>query len=134
MLLLNKPVRRPAQATPICAALVQSDTCSALGITARSTSPVLAWSRNVIAAGHPDCPLEVWRGDVLSLRVRSIHEAANLEVDSAGTGFIAAHKPRARPLVARRAKNDLRPTDGDSHGVASSPLAVELDLIAGVKP
>jgi hypothetical protein len=27
-------------------------------------------------------------------------------VNSVGTGFIAAHKLRARPLVARRAKND----------------------------
>jgi hypothetical protein len=32
-------------------------------------------------------PLEAWRGDVLCLRVRSIGEAAGLEINPRGTGF-----------------------------------------------
>ena len=38
--------------------------------------------RELVAAGlHPTSPLEAWRGDTLSLRVRSIGEGARLAVE-----------------------------------------------------
>jgi hypothetical protein len=68
--------------------LTGDDTCSALGFTAKSFSPVLALCRQLVEAGHdPSMPLEAWRGDVLCLRVRSIGEAAGLEINPRGTGF-----------------------------------------------
>jgi hypothetical protein len=68
--------------------LTGDDSCSALGFTAKSFSPVLALCRQLVEAGHdPSMPLEAWRGDVLCLRVRSIGEAAGLEINPRGTGF-----------------------------------------------
>jgi hypothetical protein len=66
----------------IRADLAGSDTCTAFGITSRSSSPVLALCRALIEAGYgPATPLEAYRGETLCLRVRSIGEAANIEVN-----------------------------------------------------
>ena len=73
---------------PIRGELIGSDRCSALGITAKGHAPVLALCRLLIEAGHhPARPLEVYRGEVLCLRVRSIGEAARLRVATHGVGF-----------------------------------------------
>ena len=103
-MLLFSPTKYPAQPTcPICAQLTGSDTCSALGIVARSTSPVLLLCRMLVRAGYDSAtPLEAWRDGTLCLRIASIGEAAGLEVNSAGNGFIRHHhKPRAAPPVRR---------------------------------
>ena len=72
----------------VCAELIGSDCCSALGITAHSTAPVLALCRQLIEAGlDPATPLEAWRGDVLCLRIRSIGEGAALRISTHGVGF-----------------------------------------------
>jgi hypothetical protein len=73
----------------ICGAqLSGDDTCTAAGLTARSSSPVLALCRMLVEVGHdPSMPLHVYRGDVLALTVRSIAEAAALQVNARGTGF-----------------------------------------------
>jgi hypothetical protein len=68
--------------------LIGSDQCTAAGITVRSPSPVLALCRKLIEAGHdPAARMECYRGDTLCLTVRSIGEAATLELNSKGTGF-----------------------------------------------
>jgi ribonucleoside-diphosphate reductase alpha chain len=85
---------------PIYAEIVGDDFCQAVGLTARSTSPVLALCRKLLEAGFdPKTRLEAYRGDVLCLHVRSIGEAARLEVNSGGTGFKWAREPRPRPVV-----------------------------------
>lgn len=67
---------------------IEGDTCGALGVAARSSSPVLSLCRKLVADGYdPTLPLEVYRGDVLCLRIRSIGETAGLEINSLGTGF-----------------------------------------------
>jgi hypothetical protein len=72
----------------ICAELIADDSCSALGITARGTAPVLTLCRQLIEAGHdPATPLEAWRGDVLCLRIRSIGEGVALRIGTHGVGF-----------------------------------------------
>ncbi|MFY9839327.1 MAG: hypothetical protein WAK55_23200 [Xanthobacteraceae bacterium] len=44
--------------------------------------------RKLVEAGHdPATPLEAWRGKTLCLLVRSIGEAARLEVSGEGVGF-----------------------------------------------
>jgi len=76
----------------LCAELIGSDRCCALGTTARSSAPVLALCRLLIEAGHdPATPLEVWRGTTLCLRVRSIGEGARLTVEDDRRG-----RPRLR--------------------------------------
>ena len=86
----------------IRAELAGSDSCSALGIIISSSSPVLALCRKLVQAGFdPSTPLEVRRGETLSLRVRSIGEGARLEVNAKGNGFIARRAVRPRPSVRK---------------------------------
>jgi hypothetical protein len=69
--------------TPLRVTLTGSNVCccEALGLTARSSSPVIALARALIARGiDPATPLEVYRGSTLALRVRSIGAAAPLTV------------------------------------------------------
>jgi len=63
------------------AELAGQDVCRADTIEARSRCPVLSLCRKLIAAGiDPATRLEVCRGTTLSLRVRSIGEAADLTI------------------------------------------------------
>ena len=83
----KKTARRIAR-RKIRAELIGSDECTAAGLTISGGAPVLALCRQLIADGHdPGLPLEVWRGPVLCLRVRSIGEAAQLRVATHGGGF-----------------------------------------------
>jgi hypothetical protein len=67
---------------------ISGNTCSALGVTARGSAPILALCRKLIEAGHdPATPLDAYRGDTLCLKVRSIGEGARLRVSSDGTTF-----------------------------------------------
>ena len=71
----------------IRAELSSDSYATALGVTVRSPSPVLALCRKLIEAGYdPGTPLEAYRGDTLCLRVRSIGEAARLRMDTDKTG------------------------------------------------
>src|SRR5262249_2023327 len=79
-------------------AQLAGDIWPALGITAKSGSPALALCRKLIDAGHdPAKPLEAFRGDTLALRVKSIGQGAQLEVNGEGTGFRPARQPDAAP-------------------------------------
>jgi hypothetical protein len=74
----------------------------ARGITAHSTSPVLALCRLLVEAGHgPRRPLRAYRGSVLALIVRDIGQGAKLKVNSKGTGFIAQRAVCARPSLRK---------------------------------
>jgi hypothetical protein len=76
-------------ATAIRAELIGDDQATALGIEAKSAAPVLDLCRKLVATGHdPLSPLHAYRGATLSLIVCSIGAAANLEVNSKGTGFV----------------------------------------------
>lgn len=73
---------------PIRAELIGSDRCSALGIIATGHAPVLALCRLLIETRHhPATPLEVYRGETVALRIRSIGEGARLRVATHGVGF-----------------------------------------------
>jgi hypothetical protein len=65
-----------------------SDWARCSGITVTSPSPATELCRRLVAAGHhPDVRLELFRGAVLALRIRSIGAAAKLL--PMGTGFTA---------------------------------------------
>jgi hypothetical protein len=86
------PARAAARNT-LHAELDGSTVCTAVGITARGTAPVLALCRQLLAAGlAPDRAVEVFRGATLALRVRSIGAAAKLAVEECSDG-----RPRFRP-------------------------------------
>jgi hypothetical protein len=79
---------------PIRADLIGSDQCRAAGITAHGASPILALCRELVAATvDPNRPLHAYRGDVLCLVIRSIGEAAHLDVNSKGSGFTKCRVP-----------------------------------------
>jgi hypothetical protein len=89
---------------PLYAELTGSDTCISAGHTVRAHAPVLAMCRQLLAAGlDPDQAMEVYRGATLALRVRSIGEAAKLEINSHGTAFVARRE--------RRTASPMRQTD-----------------------
>jgi len=91
--------------TAIHAELIDSDRCCALGMTARSTAPVLALCRLLVEAGHdPETPLQAWRGPTLCLRIHRIGEAAQLEPSPRGAGFVRRPGVRGRATVARTAR------------------------------
>jgi hypothetical protein len=73
--------RRTPLSSVIRAKLVDSNVCTALGITIEVAAPVLAVCRALLAGRFdPDQALEVYRGETLALRVRSIGDAARLTV------------------------------------------------------
>jgi hypothetical protein len=98
---------------PVCAELLGSDTCKAAGVTARGPSPVLALCRELIGAGFdPSRQLHVYRGETACLRVRSIGEAARLEINSKCTGFVK------RPSGAVRTASPIDWRDGQATTLA----------------
>ena len=87
----------------------------ACGITVKTCSPVLALCRRLVEIGFdPGRPLCAWRGKVLCLRVRSIGEAAALEINGDGTGF----RPRREPDAASPIRKSDRPLVGGSVATA----------------
>lgn len=71
------------------AELAWSDHATALGLVARSNTPILKLCRMLLEAGYDSsAALEAWRGGTLCLRVRTIGEAARLEVKTAGNGSL----------------------------------------------
>jgi hypothetical protein len=61
--------------------------------------------RMLVGAGFdPRTPLEAWRNRTLALRVRSIGEAALLEINSKGTDFIRRSSVRTAPPVAKNGR------------------------------
>ena len=99
---------------PISAELAGSNECCTEGHVAQGASPVLALCRKLIDAGFdPYSPLEAYRDAILALRVRSIGEAAGVEINSAGTGFVRHRAVRTALLV--------RKTEGGRHSGTRPP-------------
>ena len=97
----DKKLFNASTQTAIRAELIGSDCCSALGMTGRSTVPVLALCRLLVETGHDsETPLEAWRGSTLCLRVRHIGEAARLELSPRGVGFVRRAGVRGRSPIA----------------------------------
>ena len=94
----------------IKAELIGDSTALACGHVVVSSSPLLGLCRKLVDAGHdPQTPLEAYRGDTLCLTVRSIGEAAGLEISGNGVGF----------RKTRRGNGDEAPTDDLNGGEAA---------------
>ena len=81
---------------------IGSNRCDMAGITAYGRMPVTKLCRILIEAGYdPGRPLHAYRGDVLSLRVRTIGQGSQLIVKTAGSGcpiFALAGGAAASPV------------------------------------
>jgi hypothetical protein len=88
---------------------LSSDTIAvSCGVEVRTGSPVLALCRELVAEGcNPATRLEAYRGDTLCLTVRSIGEAAKLEVSGHGAGFTRARDGGSAPPVSLTAPSSL---------------------------
>src|SRR5262245_39821519 len=83
------------------AELAGDDTCVAAGIVVTSPAPVLKLCRELIELGFdPATQLAVFRGDTLSMTVRSIGQAGNLEVADSRTGAPTFRRRRDRSASA----------------------------------
>lgn len=112
------PVTAPA-ATPvtIVAELTGSNQACAFGVVGEGHAPVLDLCRKLIGCGvDPNAALRCYRGTTWALKVRSIGEAAALEVSQHGTGFVPRHGRRAaspmRQNLVEAARERLRPHRG----------------------
>jgi hypothetical protein len=101
----------PSRQTSIRAELSGDDTAAVFEIKAYAFAPVLALCRALIEAGYDHSrPLEAYRGETLCLRIRSIGEAAGLELGSDGVGFKCRCEPGAAPPI----ENSAPPPVGQS--------------------
>src|SRR5262245_40498545 len=110
----------PRRLAALCADLVGSNICTAPGIIARSYAPVLALCRRLIEAGiDPDRPLHVYRGDTLTLVVRSIAEGARLAVGDNRLGHprFVQFRPQSDGAALHMRQNGAPVTS--AHGIAS---------------
>jgi hypothetical protein len=103
---LNKKqtIDQAAALAVITGRLDGSDHACSEGISATGTAPVLALCRKLVEHGYdPATPIHVFRGDVVALIIRSIGEAAQLEINAYGTGFRSRREADAGPSVAPNA-------------------------------
>jgi hypothetical protein len=101
MQVLNSGSPSRIQPSPLCAELVGDDTIIAGDLSIVAYTPVLELCRELVAAGRdPKTPLEVYRGNTVCLSIRSIGEAATLEINNAGDGFRRRREPDAAAPVA----------------------------------
>ena len=92
--------RKPA----IRALLIGSNRCDAAGFIVRGRAPVTMLCRILLEAGYDSGrPLHAYRGDVLSLRIRTIGKGARLTVKTAGSGcpVFALAEGAPAPLVRK---------------------------------
>jgi hypothetical protein len=98
---------------PTIRAEIIGTTCTALGITAHGSAPVLALCRKLVEAGHdPATPLEAWRGAVLCLRIRSIGEGAQITVQDGENGRPGFRRWRDREKAVAQPRPFAEPAEG----------------------
>lgn len=94
-------------AQAIRAKLIGDDICITGATVVTGNAPVLAMCRRLVADGaDPRTPMHVYRGDVLALKVKSIGEAARLEISPNGVGFRRRRERCAASPVRFSARHD----------------------------
>jgi hypothetical protein len=103
------------QINAVRAEIINSDECSAEGITAHGNAPVLGLCRELIKAGFdPGRPLHAYRGATLCLIVRSIRQGARLTVKDRPFGpvferWVPFSYPPVSPRIAQTALAEATP-------------------------
>ncbi len=125
-LIASTPTPKAKSVQVIRAELV-GNVCTAAGLTASGHAPVLSLARQLIATGQDaTASLEVWRGDVLVLRVRSIGEAAGLTVEDDRHG-----RPRLRRWRDRMQGCGAGPSARQKPGAATTAPSNTADAESG---
>lgn len=107
------PKDKVQQDRAIRADIIGLGRCQAEGHAVRGASPVLALCRRLVEVGFdPNWPLHAYREDTLCLVVHSIGEAAHLDINSKGTGFVRCRQavriaPPITPLERPAARQSL---------------------------
>src|SRR6476619_1028281 len=105
------------------AEIINSGECSAEGYTALGGSPVFALCRKLIEAGFdPERPLFAYRGVTMALRIRSIGEAATLEINGHGSGFKQCPARRGPASPMRQTEVTLAGDTFEPIGAAAARL------------
>ncbi|MFL6799240.1 MAG: hypothetical protein ACJ8F3_17705 [Xanthobacteraceae bacterium] len=117
----SKPPFRNPQ-LPLYGELTGDDTCAVVNITAKGNAPVLALCRQLLAQGvSPDAAAEIFRNGTLALRIRSIGQAAGLEINSRGTGFTErSARVRTASLVGKSRSAVAHPIPSSKTGSETS--------------
>ena len=118
----SKPAQFNTQAV-IIGQLSGDDTCMAAGLSVVGITTVLDLCRMLVQRGDDHkMPMEVFRHGVLALRIRSIGEAAKLEINGKGTRFKKCRQPvgTAPPL---------RPDVPEHHPPCGLPLGKAAPII-----
>jgi len=90
----------PLAETLTIRAQLTGSACTAVGVVATGHAPAVELCRRLLAAGlHPDLPVEVYRGSVLCLRIRSVGEGARLQVRDNRFGEPVFRRKTASPGV-----------------------------------
>lgn len=110
----------PASTNYVRGELIGADIAIASGIAVNGDAPALKLCRALIEAGiNPATRLELYRGEILCLVVRSIAEGAKLTVREDGMRFVAYRQgPSRRPDKGAGGSSPIAPNDR-----AATPLA-----------
>ena len=104
---------------PIIGQLTGDDCATALGRRVHSATPVLDLCRQLIADGHdPAAQLHAYRAGTLALTVRSIGQAAQLEINGHGNGFRWGCGGGAASPMRSHPKNDPQYPDDKTASLA----------------
>lgn len=100
---------KPAKTT-ITAELSGVDTVVCCGVTTVAAAPIITLCQELVAEGFPpSTPLMVYRDGRLALPIRSIGEAAELEIGGKGIGF-TRRKRAAAVVTASPVRQNGEPT------------------------
>jgi hypothetical protein len=123
---LRRPCSTPTEERKAVRAALDGNGCAALGASTSGQAPILNLCRRLVALGYdPAIPLEVFRDETLALRVRSIGEAARLELNGDGTGFRRRREPDASPPVRSRAPGGSGAPDDESEAYGRASDSAE---------
>jgi hypothetical protein len=102
---------KPAKTT-ITAELSGVDTVVCCGVTTVAAAPIITLCQELVAEGFPpSTPLMVYRDGRLALPIRSIGEAAELEIGGKGIGF-TRRKRAAVVVTASPVRQNGEPATG----------------------
>jgi hypothetical protein len=90
--MLTRLISSDAKPDVLVGQLFGENTCCLGDVTAVGRTPVLNACRELLAGGaHPDAAVEIYRQDILALRIRTLAAGARLTVEECSDG-----RPRCR--------------------------------------
>jgi hypothetical protein len=96
--MLTRPIIPRAKLQVLVGELSDNNTCRLADTVAAGRTPVLIACRELLARGiNPDAAVEIYRGNVLALRIRTLAAGAHLTVEECSDGRPRFRQYRPRP-------------------------------------